>query len=204
MGGARRTLLSFGLLAAAALVAFTIPASAEQRQITVRLVTGEVVTITVDVPPGTPLSEVEVPGVVENTPVEKAPPVPTPEPEPTSGGGKEQKKSSDKRTPRRRKHNFDDTLDAEPEAEEEAGAHRPDGRNPLRNPDGSPTRTNPGFFDALPGPLDRNRRPELRDPQVPRARSSCCRSTRPPASSTASAGRSSPRSTRSRPTTAAT
>ena len=25
-------------------------------------------------------------------------------------------------------------------------------RNPLRNPDGSPTPTNPGFFDALPGP----------------------------------------------------
>ena len=37
-----------------------------------------------------------------------------------------------------------------------------------------------------------------------RSRSSCSRSTRPPASSTASTGRCSPRSTRSRPTTAAT
>ena len=36
------------------------------------------------------------------------------------------------------------------------------------------------------------------------SRRSCCRSTRPPASSTACAGRSWPRSTRSRPTTAAT
>ena len=37
-----------------------------------------------------------------------------------------------------------------------------------------------------------------------RSRSSCCRSTRPPGSSTGSTGRCSPRSTRSRPTTGAT
>ena len=61
-------LLVAGLLAVAALAAFTIPASAEPRTITVRLADGTIVTVTVDVPPGTPLSEIEVPGVIVNEP----------------------------------------------------------------------------------------------------------------------------------------
>ena len=38
----------------------------------------------------------------------------------------------------------------------------------IRNPDGSPAPSNPGFMDALPGP-SRDGRSQLRDPQVPRA-----------------------------------
>ena len=94
-------LLTAGLVAAAALAAFTLPASAELRTITVRLVTGEVVTVTVDVPPGTPLSEIEVPGVIVNEPAAAAPsrrrrpdPAPKPEPAPRSPGGNEQEKTT--------------------------------------------------------------------------------------------------------------
>ena len=39
----------------------------------------------------------------------------------------------------------------------------------LRNADGSPTRSNPGFVDALPGPSSATGRAQLRHPQVPRA-----------------------------------
>ena len=55
-----------------------------------------------------------------------------------------------------------------------------------------------------PGPGQRPGRAELRDPAASTCRRSCCRSTRPPGSSTGSAGRCWRRSTRSRPTTAAT
>ena len=66
-----------------------------------------------------------------------------------------------------------------------------------------PPPSNPTFFDALPGPATA---PASRtsSSRSSTCRPSCCRSTRPPASSTASAGRCSRRSTRSRPTTAAT
>jgi hypothetical protein len=151
-------LLTAGLVAAAALAAFTLPASAEQRTITVRLVTGEVVTITVDVPPGTPLSEIEVPGVIVNEPAggETTPTVPeqvptTPEAAPRTGAGKKQRKTTDKRKPKRGGPGGD-TLDTQPLGEGLDGARKRPKRNPLRNPDGSPTTSNPGFFDALPGP----------------------------------------------------
>src|SRR3712207_5791723 len=40
-----------------------LPASADQRVLRVTLQGGEVVTVTVDVPPGTPLDQVQLPGV---------------------------------------------------------------------------------------------------------------------------------------------
>jgi hypothetical protein len=153
-------LLSAGLVAAAALAAFTLPASAELREIQVRLVTGEVVTITVDVPPGTPLSEIEVPGVVTNEPAQPAPAQPAPQqpapapqsgPAPRSPGGSEQERTTDRRKPRRGGAGGGGPFDTQPLAEGPEDGKRPK-RNPLRNPDGSPTPTNPGFFDALPGP----------------------------------------------------
>src|SRR5918998_875740 len=66
-----------GLAGAATLTSFTVPASAEKRTITVKLLNGRIVTLTIDVPPGTPLSQIRVPGVVENTP---APGAPAPQP----------------------------------------------------------------------------------------------------------------------------
>ena len=150
-------LLSAGLIAVAALVAFSIPASAEQRTVTVQLLDGTLVEVTVDVPPGTPLSEIEVPGVIVNEPAEPEEPAPVvpkeppvPEPVPRSPGGSEQEKTSDKREPRRPAKDRKQ-VDTQPVDEGERKRERPR-RTPLRNRDGSPTRSNPGFFDALPGP----------------------------------------------------
>jgi hypothetical protein len=87
------TLLCAGVALVAALTGFTVAASAESRVLTVKLVSGEIVTVTVDVPPGTPLSEIQLPAdlgpvewvtqqeVVPEPPVTTAPPT-TPAPAP--------------------------------------------------------------------------------------------------------------------------
>ncbi|MCW3046290.1 MAG: peptidoglycan DD-metalloendopeptidase family protein, partial [Solirubrobacterales bacterium] len=43
--------------------AAVLPASAEQRNLIVTLATGETIPVTVDVPPGTPLSDIKIPGI---------------------------------------------------------------------------------------------------------------------------------------------
>jgi hypothetical protein len=43
--------------------AAVLPASAEQRNLVVTLATGETIPVTVDVPPGTPLSDIKIPGI---------------------------------------------------------------------------------------------------------------------------------------------
>ena len=153
------TLIAAALLGAAFAV-LTLPASAEKRTITV-IVNGQPVTVTVDVPPGTPIENIEIPLLPSPTQ-----PAPTPPPdggeqtpaqppssgddEPTSRRGEKQKKTGDER-------------EAEDEAEQEAAEPQADvearrkrrasrKRSRLRNEDGSPTRSNPGFFEALPGP----------------------------------------------------
>jgi Transglycosylase SLT domain len=55
------TLLCAGVALVAALTGFTVAASAEQRVLTVKLVSGKIVTVTVDVPPGTPVSAIQLP-----------------------------------------------------------------------------------------------------------------------------------------------
>jgi hypothetical protein len=151
-------LLVAGLLGAAALTAFTLPASAEKREITVRLGNGKLITIVVDVPPGTPLSEIRVPGLIDNQPVETVPTTPTtPEPAPTSPGGSQQEGSGGgeetrKKRRRRARDNGQGGAKAQPEAESRADRARRRRSAALRRNDGSPTRTNPGFMDALPGP----------------------------------------------------
>lgn len=57
-------LLCAGVALVAALTAFTLPAAAEKRTLSVKLVSGEVIVLTVDVPPGTPISEIELPADV--------------------------------------------------------------------------------------------------------------------------------------------
>src|SRR5215210_251775 len=93
-------LLVAGLLAAAALTALTYPALAQTQTVYVRLASGEVVPVTVDVPPGATLDDIQLPGPVVTAPsapetttptvptVPTAPkPPPTTAPAPSPGGG---------------------------------------------------------------------------------------------------------------------
>src|SRR5215216_1342574 len=89
-----RKRLLYALLAAGfvliALVAFTSTATAEKRSFQVRLASGLVVTVTVDVPPGTPIDEIPLPGelIAELPGPEDVPPPAGPAPgAPPSGGG---------------------------------------------------------------------------------------------------------------------
>jgi transglycosylase-like protein with SLT domain len=154
-------LISAAVLAAlAGLTAFTVPASAEKHTIYVQLVTGQVVPVEVDVPPGTDLTNIPLPGTPVPAPPQtqqQAPPeqqpreTTAPEPKPKSKGGKPQRRTSKKKRRRRAKdENGVDNAPAEDEGSRPRRRRRQ--RTPLRNPDGSPTPRNPGFIDALPGP----------------------------------------------------
>ena len=81
----RRKLL-IALVTAGLYALLTTVASAEMHRVQVTLVTGEVLTVTVDVPPGTPVSEIQIPGlpapvasITDLGPVATPTPVPTPE-----------------------------------------------------------------------------------------------------------------------------
>ncbi|HEX2070705.1 MAG TPA: lytic murein transglycosylase [Thermoleophilaceae bacterium] len=195
------TLLCAGVALTAALTGFTVAASAETRVLTVTLVSGEVVTITVDVPPGTPVSAIQLPadiGPVQSvtqqevapaaTTTETTPPPPpptattpppppaptTPAPEttpappttppppapgpletdpadsaPTPSAGRKQKSGGDDR--RQVKRPTSKKAQPSPEGEGNGGGAQAE-PPALRNPDGSPSVSNPAFFDALPGP----------------------------------------------------
>jgi hypothetical protein len=154
-------LLTAGLIMAAGLAAFTLPASAEKKTIYVKLVTGQVVPVTVDVPPGTPLNQIQLPGPVvppplpgqtNTTPKEPTPTVPA-EPKPKTEKGKQQPKTGTKKKAHKKKHkaNGNDQTQTQPQVEKKKKRHRRK-PTPLRNSDGSPTPQNPGFIDALPGP----------------------------------------------------
>jgi hypothetical protein len=164
-------LLAAAALAAAALTAFTFPASAQT--VPVQLPSGEIVQV--DVPPGTSIDDIQLPGkpvttpkatttpTTPTTPTAPAPkpePAPAPEPGPPSaGGGSPQGQSgSGVRVRRERRKVRELTGGGKAKARDEGsrGTRRRqrdrDGRSELRNPDGSPTPGNPGFVDALPGP----------------------------------------------------
>ena len=61
-------LLAAGLLAVAALTALTYPALAQTQTVYVQLASGEVVPVTVDVPPGATLDDIQLPGPVVPAP----------------------------------------------------------------------------------------------------------------------------------------
>ena len=159
-------LLCAAVVAAAALTAFTLPASAEKRTIYVKLVTGQVVPITVDVPEGTPLDQIQLPGtpVPPGTPVRaqaRSPSPSRPTRRPSPGSGSEQPRSGKKR---KKKEKLEEDVDqAEPEVEAPAKKRKRPRRTRLRNPDGSPAPTNPGFVDALPGSVVHDGGAEFRD-----------------------------------------
>ena len=210
----------------AALTAFTLPASAEKRTITVKLPTARSIQVTVDVPPGIAARRHQLPGrrrvsgppgppagvpgrAGARRPRPPAPPTPTPDSARTPA------KAAASSRPRRRaaaarriRSGERQAADRDPSLQLEL---RVQGGRQARGP-GRPSCATRRFADPA---QPRLRRRAARARPSPRAcrtsssassgcRSSCCRSTRRPGSSTACAGRSWPRSTRSRPTTAAT
>ena len=158
----------------AALTALSMPAAAQTQTVYVKLADGSVVPVTVDVPPGSSLDDIQLPGtpVPAPTPTTPTPPPtpttpsipkppetnkPAPAPQddgPSSDGGSPQEQSD---SGRRVKRNRDGTRELVGEVEGRAKdeitrAKRRGRRSPLRNPDGTPTPSNPGLIDALPGP----------------------------------------------------
>jgi hypothetical protein len=193
-----RKRLLYALLAAGlvlvALVAFTSTATAEKRSFQVRLADGHVVTVTVDVPPGTPVDEIPLPGelIAELPGPDDAPAAPAVPGAPATGGGGDgapsgssgggsanephsngggNSSSGSDKSPHShhghrqgdsgsKRHASSDNSNAQAKDETSAKAKKKHSRSSprtrLRRPDGVPTRTNPGFFDALPGPTSVN------------------------------------------------
>jgi len=103
-------LLAAGLLTAAAFTALTFPAAAQTQTVYVKLPTGEVVPVTVDVPPGSTIDDIQLPGpqvpapttpttpqvpTVPNDPSDAPTPAnPGDDQGPNSDGGAEQDRSS--------------------------------------------------------------------------------------------------------------
>jgi hypothetical protein len=154
------------------------PASADQRTFAVTLVTGQVMTVTLDVPPGTPLDQVHVPGVsvpivgiteigAPPAPTTSAPPAATTgaTPPPASTGtqpaapppatdqpapaSQGSQQTTGKTVRKARPHH--EALGA---VEQVPGAAAGDkgSEAPAREPDGAPTPANPTYSFALPGP----------------------------------------------------
>jgi hypothetical protein len=156
------TLLVAALVATAALALGGLPATAETRTIMVRLDTGQLVPVQVDVPPGTPLEDIEIPSVPEvplpgDEPAPSEPTTPTaPSPGAPESSDQDEQEPSRSRDRANNKDQSEDELEEnelDPEGQLEGPRDRKRKRGTdLRNPDGSPTRSNPTFFDALPGP----------------------------------------------------
>jgi hypothetical protein len=76
-------LLALGSLVAAVFTGFSIPASAQTQTVPVQTPSGEIVNVQVDVPPGSTLEDVQLPGTPVAPPQETTPTTPTaPEPKP--------------------------------------------------------------------------------------------------------------------------
>jgi hypothetical protein len=160
-------LLAAGTFVAAGLTAFTIPAAAKSETVSVQLPSGEIVQVTVDVPPGGSLDDIKLPGkVVGQTKTAQADPAPAPEqtqeqttpapaPVPTapappsSGGGSPQGQTNSGERVHREREKARKITTGEPPAEDEGSKKD---KQKLRRADGTPTASNPGFIDALPGP----------------------------------------------------
>ncbi len=170
-------LLAAGALVAAAVTALTIPAAAQTQTVYVQLATGEVVPVQVDVPDGSDLGDIQLPGTpvpapttptVPSTPTvpEVNPDDPTTSPDdgpapapqepgsPSAGGGTPQERTNSGERVQRESTKAGELVgEVNSRARREGSRDRLRGRrSPLRNADGTPTRTNPGFTDVLPGP----------------------------------------------------
>ena len=157
-------LLAAGALVAALFTGFSVPASAQTQTVSVQMPTGEIVQVQVDVPPGTSIDDIQLPGTpvptpeapatVNPVPAPETDPAPAPEPgPPSSGGGTPQEQTgSGERVRTKRDQAQAITGNTEAEVQHKTSRKKRPAENPLRNPDGTPTPSNPGFVDALPGP----------------------------------------------------
>jgi hypothetical protein len=155
-----------GLLVAASLTASTLPAGAVTQTVCTQLVTGQTVCQQIDVPAGTNLGDIQLPGTTVPGTTTTSPTQTSPSggggggsgdgtssggskpSAPTSTGGEQQQQSgSTDRVRRRHRRTFSGGAVAEPRRK-----HHRRRATRLRNPDGSPAPSNPTFFDALPGP----------------------------------------------------
>ena len=143
-----------------------------------RLETGEIITVTVDVPPGSTLADVQLPGELVTGPAAPAvpgqqppetAPAPAPEQAPHSGGGVAQERTGSGERVRRepeRKRKLTGGVEAEPEpdnsGEPAAGAGRSSATPTAPRP------CQPGPDRCPAGPLDGDRGAELHHPEVPR------------------------------------
>ena len=154
------TLLVAALVATAALALGGLPATAETQTIMVRLDSGELVPVQVQVDPGQELEDIEIPdlpgGGGSDDPVPTTPDAPTSPTEPSAPESSDQQEQESTRSKRRAdKEDPKDVeeVEVDPEGEVDTPGERKRKRSTdLRNADGSPTRSNPTFFDALPGP----------------------------------------------------
>jgi hypothetical protein len=145
-------LLVAGVFALAGLTAFSTAAGAQSESATVQ------------VQPGDSLEDIKLPGTLANKPKtaqaevpapapeqtqEQTTPAPAPEPSPPSaGGGSPQgRTNSGERVHQEREQARKITAGKPPVKDE--GSER---KGKLRKADGTPTPSNPGFIDALPGP----------------------------------------------------
>jgi murein DD-endopeptidase MepM/ murein hydrolase activator NlpD len=153
------TLLVAALVAVAGVAVAGLPANAVMQTIQVRLDNGQLVNVQVDVPPGTPLEDIQIPTVPDVTEPLDDPDEPSaPDPRDT---GTPKSTDQDKQEPSQSRDRAGKNGDGKTTEEMKLGPgadiegprqnKRKAGTN-LRNADGSPTRSNPTFFDALPGP----------------------------------------------------
>src|SRR3954447_11487834 len=178
--------LAFGLLATAlvgaGVGASVIPASADQRTLVVTLATGQTVTVTVDVPPGTPVDQIHIPGI--STPIvgvsevsQPSPPSPSDQPAPapappsasvqtqpeapsaapqSGSSGSQQQQQAQKQTgkaKRKARDKIESSSQGRQLSETLRGAKDKVAKKTReRTPGGAPTPDNPTFSLALPGP----------------------------------------------------
>ena len=159
----------------AGLTALTFSAAAQTQTVYVQLQTGEVVPVTVDAPDGTSLSDIQLPGTpvptpttTTTTPTLPSSPVSPPTTD-TSGGGSTDTTTGGTSGPTSTGGSPQDTTSSGEHVQQPtdrtgqlSGRRRSRAedrlsktrgrRSPLRNPNGTPTRSNPGFTDVLPGP----------------------------------------------------
>jgi murein DD-endopeptidase MepM/ murein hydrolase activator NlpD len=167
-------------LAAALTTALALPASADQVTVSVTLTDGSTVPVQVEVPPGTPVSQIQVPTVTVPT-VPSAPTVPTVPSVPTptlpggqTGGGGSTTQPGNTNTGTTPTNSTPTTTNQQgqqtgpdstksptlkvhlsPQKKKHHKA-KPDGKKdkPLYNANGTPSPSNPTFVDALPPSLE--------------------------------------------------
>jgi hypothetical protein len=153
--------------------AAVLPASAEQRTLRVTLLGGQSIVVNVDVPPGTPLDQIQIPGVslpilkiedLSGPATQPAQPPPAPPPtEPAAPSAPaapgdpeapvvEQQAAKDQPTTGKAKRALRKAVEhAGAQAQQVAGEARGQARKQTRTGDGVPTAANPTFSYALPG-----------------------------------------------------